>query len=231
MNMKVKTLSALAGLGGALIMSSVAQAAITGTSTQSYNTVIGGQNRTVWRVYVNFSSGTEGISSIGPIGTAMTLNAIDANGVVGGGGVAFQAGGTPTPPTQSAIDSNPNVAHRSFYTINLTVQDQNPNPALFPLLNVTMPGITGNTVTAAQDSGATTTTPDAPFALAGWGGQNRVLILQLQVTGGGHVKGTIGVNTVGSEAVSVLSFNSVPAPGALALLGLAGLVGSRRRRA
>lgn len=231
MNMKVKTLSALAGLGGALIMCSSADAAFTGLSTQSYNTTIGGNARTIWRVYANFTSPTEGTSSIGPIGTAMTLQAQDANGVVGGGGAAFFAGGNPSPPSQYDIDGNPAAAHRSFYTIGLTIQDQNPNPALYPLLNVAMPAISGNTVTAAQDSGATTTTPDAPFALAGWSGQNRVLILQLQVQAGNHVKGTIGLNTVGSEAVITATFNSIPAPGALALLGLAGLVGSRRRRA
>ena len=68
--MKVKTLSALAGLGGGLIMSTTAQAAFTGFS---YESQVGPSGRTVWRVYATFNDAANGISSIGAINTNMTI--------------------------------------------------------------------------------------------------------------------------------------------------------------
>jgi hypothetical protein len=233
--MKSSAYFQLGAMSAAMITSASVHASFTGITLEGYNTIINGNSRNVYRVYANFSSPNDGVSSIGPIGTPMTLHATLPNGQPGG---SFFAGASPTPPSQTEIDNNPNAAHRSFYTINLTVQDQNPNPILFPLLNVTMPAITGNTVTAAQESGATTTTPNSPFALAGWGGQNRVLILQLQVTQGCCVKGTIGLNIIsaGTEAVIVAMFPNlngggcIPLPGTLALLATAPLLNRRRRR-
>ncbi|HRP63892.1 MAG TPA: hypothetical protein PK400_11400 [Phycisphaerales bacterium] len=67
----------------------------------------------------------------------------------------------------------------------------------------------------------------------------RVLLLQITVGAGEDVEGNIGL--LGGQLAGVASayevtgealyYNSVPAPGALALLGLAGLAGARRRRA
>jgi hypothetical protein len=230
--MMLRTLLGLAGCG-ALLVTSSANAVFFGLSTQAYNTVINGNARTVWRVYADFTSPTEGIATFGSIQTDMTLETFAGapNAPVSGD---FFAGGNPVPPTQEEIDFNPGAAHRSFYTINLTTQDQNPNPAAFPLFNLGMPALTGNSVTAPLGGSATTTTPDAPFALASWNGPNapyRVLLMQLQVTAGNHVRGTLGVFTLGAEAVVVTNFNSaIPAPSTLALLGVVGAIGSRRRR-
>jgi MYXO-CTERM domain-containing protein len=60
--------------------------------------------------------------------------------------------------------------------------------------------------------------------------------MQLVVNAGQFVKGTIGVDwSVDGEPgsggiVTGLTFNNAPAPGALTLLGIAGIVGLRRRR-
>jgi MYXO-CTERM domain-containing protein len=72
------------------------------------------------------------------------------------------------------------------------------------------------------------TPADAPQGEADGG---RVLIAQLTVGAGEDVWGTI--NLQDGDAVGYLGeeFTTVPAPGALALLGLAGLAGGRRRRA
>jgi hypothetical protein len=58
--------------------------------------------------------------------------------------------------------------------------------------------------------------------------QTKVMTLQLSVSqlGGPTSGSTVSV----SGTLSNFSYTAVPAPGALALLGAAGLVGSRRRR-
>src|SRR5262245_10272636 len=68
--MKVKTVSALAGLGGALIMSAAANATITGLSV--FAEPVGGPGpappggpRTIWCVYANFSSATDRVNAWG----------------------------------------------------------------------------------------------------------------------------------------------------------------------
>jgi MYXO-CTERM domain-containing protein len=61
----------------------------------------------------------------------------------------------------------------------------------------------------------------------------RVLLYQVTVKEGAKVEGQFGVTTdTGNEygTHTFFSTNPVPAPGALALLGLAGLAGARRRR-
>jgi MYXO-CTERM domain-containing protein len=63
------------------------------------------------------------------------------------------------------------------------------------------------------------------------------MLAQFSVSGNQNVRGTFGLTYRGAGApadtfVQNVTFTTaVPAPGALALLGLAGLVGSRRRRA
>ncbi|MCH8164506.1 MAG: hypothetical protein IH889_02750, partial [Planctomycetes bacterium] len=83
------------------------------------------------------------------------------------------------------------------------------------------------------DSGAIFTIPPAPYGAPD--GAGRVLVGQFNVADGEHIQGfaniqwgIAGVQGGGSE--TNIFFTSIPTPGALALLGLAGLAGVRRRR-
>jgi MYXO-CTERM domain-containing protein len=216
--MKVKTLSALAGLGSAMILSTGARAdlvANTGVNTSlSVEAVTSGGGappaglpRTIYHVYANFTAGTDrvetwGIGGVnfGPGGATLGLRYANQGPVVGGS------------PTDAAGYSPgfPNFA-------------------------------TGTSVPVPASGMAVFITPDDAQGAANWidsgsDTSTRVLLMQLVVNTGDHVQGTIGLvwsggALAGSQVASGLSFTTVPAPGALALLGLAGLVGSRRRRA
>jgi MYXO-CTERM domain-containing protein len=145
--------------------------------------------------------------------------------------------GSSVAPAQAFVTAFPELAWDTFGTIGLAVQ----------------PG-TGGLITQAPSTGF----PNAIFEGTGGSSNNfsfaaggqpafsqidasgRVLLAQFTVHAGEHIRGTIG-SVAGFEETGLAglttfsenggTFNSVPAPGALALLGLAGLVGSRRRRA
>ncbi|MCZ6851763.1 MAG: PEP-CTERM sorting domain-containing protein, partial [Planctomycetota bacterium] len=77
------------------------------------------------------------------------------------------------------------------------------------------------------------TIPPAPYGEPDADG--RVLVAQFNVADGEHIQGfaNIGWGAIGSpdlESITEVFFTSIPAPGTLALLALAGLAGFRRRR-
>ena len=78
--------------------------------------------------------------------------------------------------------------------------------------------------------------PDAaqadPFNPNFFAGDGRVLIAQFSTADGTAIRGTmlLGILSNGIVGNAVVSFYHVPGPGALWLLGAAGLLGSRRRR-
>jgi hypothetical protein len=109
--MKVKTMSALAGLGGALIMSTAANATLTGLSV--FLELPGGAGapptggaRSIYRVYANFSATTDRVNAWGAgsdfgAGSVVNLNALGTGpgtnftNVGGAGGqLAPYSGGT-----------------------------------------------------------------------------------------------------------------------------------------
>jgi MYXO-CTERM domain-containing protein len=257
--MKVKTLSALAGLGGAMIMSSSASADFTGLSIQS--SVVG--TRTVHRLFANFSNPADAVVLWGhgdPTDpTVLLTNAVNGGVVIrntGIGGIGLGGGFLNTagqgsnslPPTASAVPSD------SYFSIGTDLQAYpatgDPwltNLGLETLGTPTVPGqaelnqtgASGQLVTIPSSSAATGNQPNPAWNAGSTqdGNASGVLLAQFAVGLGQHVEGTIGLiwapagNVSNAIVASNLAFNSVPAPGALALLGLAGLVGSRRRRA
>jgi hypothetical protein len=243
----LKSLSVLTGLGCTLALAGQAQAVYLGMNVEKYAVVnIGGINHDVWRVYVNFSNPGDQLISVGGSPDLGPLTVQSRNALDNGAGSAFynHALGLDRPPTQADINANPNLAWDSFYSIGLTVADQGPFGDLMTIVAGT-PSLTGTTVNIANGGWFATPTInvppiiDNPQTLAGFAGDGdlatRVLSMQLTTVAGGNVRGTVVLSwreagnpngiTVGGQ-----TFNSFPAPGALALLGLAGMFGSRRRR-
>ncbi len=233
--MKVKTMSALAGLGGALIMSSAATAA-------PFLTVVSSNTTNAFLVANNLQSAVVGITGFasgenfqGMIGTAANPWSITAAGGffnIGDDYPYFDGQGQ----TAATAASAPN----------------------FPGSNIWDTGVLANATTNALGA-ITTGGASTPIGFAQAGGSGNtggtgadVFWLTLNANGlvmGAttslfrltwsrsasadlHMLGT--VNTGGGNGYDVplrLTIPAVPAPGALALLGLAGVVGSRRRRA
>jgi MYXO-CTERM domain-containing protein len=251
--MKVKTLSALAGLGGALILSGESQAAYIGLGTKLHTTVtISGVARDVYRVYAVFSEGGPDLW-VTALGGSVANGAATIKSITLGGGAGtnfFNAGGGNSAPGTSsgAFVAGPNAQWDTFATIGADTNDLNdalddetglsPGFPTFISSNVW----TGNFAwftAGPKDQGKVANGLAGSFNNAGVNTVGiGVLIAQLTVTAGQHALGTIFVNGTDGTALAASFTNTnqtfdtrVPAPGALALLGLAGLVGTRRRRA
>jgi MYXO-CTERM domain-containing protein len=249
--MKVKTLSALAGLGGALICSGAADAAYLGVGLQSQTVVASGAARTVYRLYAVFDNpndylvGGAGSEQLGPI----SFQSLNALGTGPGSNFFNPAGGGQTAPDAEIIKKLPAAQWDTFVTVGLAIDNGTDGVGLSP----GFPNITGNNWTqpnaawftegaqeqgrAGGPNGVTGTFFGSGQSPTGLLTGTGVLLAQLTVNAGGNVAGTLAVvvdlagGVAGGSNIPNQTFNSVPAPGALALLGLAGLVGTRRRRA
>jgi hypothetical protein len=244
-------------VGAAVIaVSNAAQASYQGLSAELHTTVLAsGTLRSVYRVYANFTDPADRLHSVygsptlGPM-TLQSRNAADS----GFGDAFFNTPGGVTAPTAEAIALNPNAAWDTFVTIGVSVAEQAPygdqttlTPGFAQVSGfnyVTSNGGWYVTPTFDHDGQGDTDPIVNPQAEAGFAGDSdlapRVLLAQLTVNAGEHVAGT--VNIVIFEANSGLqgggtstilaqqTFTSVPAPSAIALLGISGLIGKRRRR-
>ena len=246
-------------LTAAGVLGQNASAAYTGLTVERHATVsISGTSCDVFRVYVNFSDPGDrlvimaGSPNLGPL-TVQTRNFNDT-----GAGNAFYNSPLDriTAPSAAIIGLDANEQWDTFVTLGVSITDQSPFGDM-TLLTPGFTGISGTSTTYTNGAWFTSPTFDhdnddgtpeiaPPQTVAGWTGDgddlNRVLMMQLTVQAGENVRGTVNVGwyqPLGGPfqtvtQVPLQSFNSfvVPAPSALALLGLAGLVaGSRRRRA
>lgn len=199
----------------------------------------------VYRVYATFDAADRVISTFGAggVGQEMYMNNVTTgafwNHIDTGhhGDTHYN-----TAPSGPQIGANPQHAFDTFATIGLFVNDDETTntSGMFPdniQSNWTTDDATGGT------GGWFSFDPTAPQteALLGSASQGlqddgvwRVLLFQFTVKQGDKVEGQFGITTESQGNIyndsTFFSTNPVPAPGALALLGLAGLAGARRRR-
>jgi hypothetical protein len=215
--MRTTGLCSFMAAAAALAASAGASAAYTGvTSTCMMETLSDGSMIAVARIYANFNNPGDRLLSI----TGATYTP-----TFGSGPFYQNAFGGATEPNPALIVVFPDLQWDTFVTIgSLTLGT--PSTALEP----------GSSMTGTSFTGGYFIDGDAPQGLAGAAG--KVLLAQLTIESPVGLDGVMGSMTVAWKAAGGLgatfseaSFTAcVPAPGALALLGLAGLASRRRRR-
>jgi hypothetical protein len=124
------------------------------------------------------------------------------------------------------------IAEMSIVLSNLVLNVAGGTAATGVKIDWSLMDSSGNTL-FASDTRSTNGTSIFNFASASFDDGfdlTQVEMLSLRVTQvGGSTSGTYS-NTSSTGTLSNFSYTAVPAPGALALLGAAGLVGARRRR-
>jgi len=225
--MKMKTLSMLAGVGAPLIATATASAGFLGIKVVQKENAFG---LIVCNVYAEFDRPGEDFMQA----VAGTANSPMVIQVLGGGTFynhAFGGAGSHA-PNVLLIDAFPSLAYDSFVTIGARSSS-----AEFPDATVITPGFPGITGTQffTDESGWAVTPIDRqadPFNPNYVGGNGEVLIAQFATADGTGFSGTMLTGGVSNGEVQpwIVSFYHIPAPGAVALLGMVGLRGRRRRR-
>ncbi|MCP3903495.1 MAG: hypothetical protein GY715_07640 [Planctomycetes bacterium] len=256
LNMKVKTLT-LASVAGSLVLAGTSSAAFTGlAATSQTKTLTTGEIVDIFELYATFDSPSDSVSAIG--GTPLFPNILNSGGSGFYQATIFSAHQN-TANNSGAVGQVPNLNADSFLSIGLrqgfagaptlpTIQNFNFaafNPAGAGFGSATVVTTNGGwlvspfiPVTAAQPYppplpvGATFSAPA--------GATHGVILGQFTVATGNTFSGDLGQLSVfigannlviDNTSGSLFSFTRpLPAPGALALLGLAGLAGTRRRR-
>ena len=218
--MKKSTLS-LTIVAGSLIASS-AMADYTGlTSVNSDN----GDGTWTAQIYANFSAATDELDAV--FGDAQNALSISTSGMFYQNALG---GATSQSINPALIPLFPSLALDSWVTIGRIDQTDN------ALLNI---GIDFSGFEAggsiSTDNGSWFATPDDPQVLAG--ADLRVLVGQFtmmgmddNVSGVLNLQGKAGDFETFQARDQAFDFSMVPAPGALALLGLAGVASRRRRK-
>jgi MYXO-CTERM domain-containing protein len=220
--MKKSTLS-LTIVAGSLIASS-AMADYTGlTSVNSDN----GDGTWTAQIYANFSAATDELDAV--FGDAQNALSISTSGMFYQNALG---GATSNSINPALIPLFPSLALDSWVTIGLSDQTDN------ALLNI---GIDFSGFEAggsiSTDNGSWFATPDDPQVLAG--ADLRVLVGQFTMMGmDDNVSGVLNLQGKAGDFETFqardqafdFAYGMVPAPGALALLGLAGVASRRRRK-
>jgi hypothetical protein len=218
--MKKSTLS-LTIVAGSLIASS-AMADYTGLTSVN---VDNGDGTWTAQIYANFSAATDELDAV--FGDAQNALSISTSGSFYQNALG---GATSTSINPALIPLFPSLALDSWVTIGLSDQTDN------ALLNI---GIDFSGFEAGgsiiTDNGSWFATPDDPQVLAG--DDLRVLVGQFtmmgmddNVSGVLNLQGKAGDFETFQARDQAFDFSMVPAPGALALLGLAGVTSRRRRK-
>ena len=218
--MKKSTLS-LTIVAGSLIASS-AMADYTGLTSVN---VDNGDGTWTAQIYANFSAATDELDAV--FGDAQNALSISTSGSFYQNALG---GATSTSINPALIPLFPSLALDSWVTIGLSDQTDN------ALLNI---GIDFSGFEAGgsilTDNGSWFATPDDPQVLAGDDlrvlvGQFTMLGLDSNVSGILNIQGKAGDFETFQARDQAFDFSMVPAPGALALLGLAGVASRRRRK-
>ncbi len=237
--MKMKTLSLLAGVAVPMIATATASAGFVGIKTVAKENAFG---LLVVSVYAEFDRPpTPDPKNPGGFifhdlmqAVAGTANAPMIVEVIGGTfyNHAFGLATNSSPLTALINGGFPSIAFDSFASIGA-----HNSGAVFPDETTLAPGLPliAGSVFQTTESGWGVTPLDAqgdPFNTDYSSGNGQILIGQYSTANGTAISGTFLVQYVSNDKVgqSIVSFFHVPTPGALALLGTAGLIGARRRR-
>ncbi len=222
--MKANTLRMLVGVTAPLILTGSVQAGFLGIKVVSKPNEFG---LLVCNVYAEFDRpGQDFFTKVA--GTALAPLLVQ---VIGGTFYNHLFDGN-TAPSTALVAAFPSLAYDSFVTINAKVT----SPA-FPDATVQTPGLPqiAGSVFATTVSGWAVTPIDPqnnPYnSDYGGPGNGQSLFAQFATADGSAIQGTMLVGGVsnGVSFQAIVSFYHVPGPGALWLLGAAGLLGSRRR--
>lgn len=238
-------------LGVVLATGVAAHADYQGLSVERHTTVnIAGITRDVYRVYANFDDPGNHLTALSGSPNLGVMTIESRNSIDSGPGSNFF--NSPLvgnrPPTQEVIDLDADAAWDSFYTIGISVADQAPYGDQMQF-TPGFPSLVGNLVTTGNggwsafpsldhDGDPGTPLIPSPQTLAGFLGDGdpflRVMMLQLTVNAGDHVRGTMTVSVrlhVSQTGFSIpnQTFSNFPSPGALTVFALAALRWSRRR--
>ena len=222
--MKATTLRMLVGVTAPLILTGSVQAGFLGIKVVSKPNQFG---LLVCNIYAEFDRpGQDFFKAV-----AGTLNSPLLIEVLGG---TFynHAFGTNTAPHHHLLAAFPSLVYDTFVTIGAKVSS-----SAFPDATVITPGFPPLTGTSlSTDASGWAITPIDPQGDPfnsdyGGPGNGQILIGQFSTLDGSAIEGTMRIRGTsnGINFESVVSFYHVPGPGALWLLGAAGLLGSRRR--
>ncbi len=230
--MKMRTLSVLAGVSTPLILTGSASAGFVGLDIVSKENTFGLLVCNVYAVFDN-TAGDIMQAVAGLPGQNLVIQ-------VQNGSWFAPAGGTDQAPSTFLVGLFPSLAFDTFVTIGVKQSGTNPQGGGIGVvdqltLTPTFPGFGTSSLTLTNDSWAVTpvNAQSNPFDPAYAAGDGRVLIFQGSTADGTGIGGEMLLQFVsdgvaGSQAF--VSFFHVPSPGAMALLGTAGLIGARRRR-
>ena len=202
---------------GSLILAGTASAGFTGLQYEDVENNMAGY--TTWRIYAGTDGEVDAVYGNG----ANTLTVNSDGGFWNGTGTTGTAAGN----NDAFWAVFPSNEFDSMVTIGMT--HTNSGGSMSDIgIDFTAFNAGGNIET---DNGSWYSTPDQPNVLAVDG---RVLILQLTIADDDHFYGYISIQ--GKDADASTNWNAdgvpiaLPAPGALALLGLAGFAARRRRK-